>query len=184
MRFPRHEHQSGLPFPSSGDLPDPEIEPSSPALADGFFTPEPLRKPKAVFVQSTLKSSWSCGAYRSGRISMKKWSQGLYISCMTPFDSRIYSWLKIPVTFWNVRLQWWEPLRKLPLFILPLSSTTGTDSTVSVGSWRFFRWPGNLLLVVTTAHGWFRGFVHGDSSLWFLLCYQSFSLQTWECLSC
>jgi len=32
---------SGLPFPSPGDLPDPEIEPVSPvapALADGFFT--------------------------------------------------------------------------------------------------------------------------------------------------
>ena len=28
----------GLPFPSPGDLPDPEIKPESPALADGFFT--------------------------------------------------------------------------------------------------------------------------------------------------
>ena len=30
--FPRQRHWSGLPFPSPGDLPDPGIEPTSPAL--------------------------------------------------------------------------------------------------------------------------------------------------------
>ena len=30
--FSRQEHWSGLPFPSPGDLPDPGIEPRSPAL--------------------------------------------------------------------------------------------------------------------------------------------------------
>ena len=34
-----------VPFPSPGDLPDPGIEPTSPALAGGFFTTEPPRKP-------------------------------------------------------------------------------------------------------------------------------------------
>ena len=29
MGFPKQENQSGLPFPSLGDLPDPEIEPTS-----------------------------------------------------------------------------------------------------------------------------------------------------------
>ena len=42
--FPRQEYWSGLPFPSLGDLPDPRIEPMSPALADGFFTTESARK--------------------------------------------------------------------------------------------------------------------------------------------
>ena len=32
MGFSRQEHWSGLPFPSPGDLPDPGIEPGSPAL--------------------------------------------------------------------------------------------------------------------------------------------------------
>ena len=32
MGFPRQEYWSGLPFPSPGDLPDPGIEPESPAL--------------------------------------------------------------------------------------------------------------------------------------------------------
>ena len=32
MGFSRQENWSGLPFPSPGDLPDPGIEPGSPAL--------------------------------------------------------------------------------------------------------------------------------------------------------
>ena len=34
-----------MPFPSPEDLPDPEIEPKSPALAGGSFTAEPPGKP-------------------------------------------------------------------------------------------------------------------------------------------
>jgi len=34
----QEEYWSGLPFPSPGDLPIPEIEPVSPALAGRFFT--------------------------------------------------------------------------------------------------------------------------------------------------
>ena len=37
MRFSRQEYWSGLPFPSIGDLPNPETEPRSPACqADSF----------------------------------------------------------------------------------------------------------------------------------------------------
>ena len=32
MDFPRQEYCSGFPFPSPGSLPDPGIEPASPAL--------------------------------------------------------------------------------------------------------------------------------------------------------
>ena len=41
MGFPRQKYWSGLTFPSPGDLPDPGVEPASPALADEFFTAEP-----------------------------------------------------------------------------------------------------------------------------------------------
>ena len=45
MRFSRQEYWSGLPFPSPGDLPDPGIEPRSPAFqADALIT-EPLKTP-------------------------------------------------------------------------------------------------------------------------------------------
>ena len=45
MEFSRQECWSGLPFPPPGDLPEPGIKPSSPALAGRFFTTEPPRKP-------------------------------------------------------------------------------------------------------------------------------------------
>ena len=48
MRFPRQEYWSGLPFPTSGDLPQPGIEPvslASPPLAGGFFINMPYGKP-------------------------------------------------------------------------------------------------------------------------------------------
>ena len=43
--FPRQESWSGFPFPSPGDLPDPGIQPMTPALAGGFLTTEPPGKP-------------------------------------------------------------------------------------------------------------------------------------------
>ena len=50
MGFSRQEYWSGLPFPSPGDLPDPGIEPRSPALQADALTSEPPGKPKIVFV--------------------------------------------------------------------------------------------------------------------------------------
>ena len=41
MEFSRHEYRSGLPFPSSGDLPDPGIEPRSPTLQADALPSEP-----------------------------------------------------------------------------------------------------------------------------------------------
>ena len=50
MGSPRQEYGSGLPFPSPGDLPDPGIEPVSPALAGGFIMAAPHGKP-LIYVQ-------------------------------------------------------------------------------------------------------------------------------------
>ena len=44
MGFPRQEYWKELPFPSPGDLPDPKIEPVSPALAGRLLTTEPPGK--------------------------------------------------------------------------------------------------------------------------------------------
>ena len=41
MGFSRQEYWSGLPFPSPGDLPDPGIEPGSPAFQADTLTSEP-----------------------------------------------------------------------------------------------------------------------------------------------
>ena len=50
MGFPRQDYWSGLPFPSPGDLPDPSIEPRSPALQADSLPTELRGKPQ--------KSSW------------------------------------------------------------------------------------------------------------------------------
>ena len=44
MGFSRQEYWSRQPFPSPGDLPDPGIEPGSPALQADSLPPEPLGK--------------------------------------------------------------------------------------------------------------------------------------------
>ena len=44
MEFSRQEYWSGLPFLSPGDLPNPGIEPGSPALQEDFSLAEPQGK--------------------------------------------------------------------------------------------------------------------------------------------
>ena len=43
MELSRQEYWSGLPFPSLGDLPNPVIEPGSPALKADSLPPEPVQ---------------------------------------------------------------------------------------------------------------------------------------------
>ena len=45
MEFSRQEYWNGLPLPSPGDLPDPGIEPRSPALQADALPFEPPGKP-------------------------------------------------------------------------------------------------------------------------------------------
>ena len=72
MGFSRQEYWSGLSFPSPGNLPDPETEPGSPALAGGFFTTAPPGKPNVnVNVKSLSRvrlsaTSWTV-AYQAPR---------------------------------------------------------------------------------------------------------------------
>ena len=48
MGFPRQAYWSGLPFPPPRDLPEPGIEPASPALQVGSLPPEPPGKRENV----------------------------------------------------------------------------------------------------------------------------------------
>ena len=56
MEFSRQEHWSGLPFPSSGDLPNPGIEPGSPALQAA--TREALRREIQVHLIQQFSEVW------------------------------------------------------------------------------------------------------------------------------
>ena len=55
MGFSRQECWSGLPFPSPGDLPDPGIEPRSPALQAHTLTSEPPGKRRKKDLISLIK---------------------------------------------------------------------------------------------------------------------------------
>ena len=46
MEFSRPDYWSGQPFPSPGDLPNPGIEPRSPALQTDSLPAKPQGKPK------------------------------------------------------------------------------------------------------------------------------------------
>ena len=54
MEFSRQEYWSGLPFPSPGHLPNPGIEPWSPALQADALPPEPLEKPNYHLTYSQI----------------------------------------------------------------------------------------------------------------------------------
>ena len=53
MGFSRQEYWGGLPFPSPGDLPNPGIEPESPAFQADALTSEPLGY-KIIHVKRTM----------------------------------------------------------------------------------------------------------------------------------
>ena len=72
MGFSRQENWSGFPFPSPEDLPDPEIEPGSPALEAEALTSEPLvccNKTATVSLPSTSITSHNYHFFRFGGMS-------------------------------------------------------------------------------------------------------------------
>ena len=58
MGFFRQECRSGLPFPSSGNLPNPGIEPRSPTLqADVLLSEPPGKPPNSIEMGKYLKGA-------------------------------------------------------------------------------------------------------------------------------
>ena len=58
MEFSRPEYWTGFPFPSSGDLSSPGIEPRSPALQEDSLPAEPPGKAKNKEVGSLSLLQW------------------------------------------------------------------------------------------------------------------------------
>ena len=61
MRFSRQGYWSGLPFPSPGDLPNPGIEPRSPALQEDSLLSELQGKPLYFFEPLFLEGGKTTG---------------------------------------------------------------------------------------------------------------------------
>ena len=67
MGLPRQEYWSGLPFPSPGDLPDPEIKLRSPVLQADSLLPEPPGKPRVRYIPLNVRVTFqSHGAKARG----------------------------------------------------------------------------------------------------------------------
>ena len=68
MGLSRQEHWSGLPFPSPGDLPNPGIEPWSPALQTNALPSELPGKPMLITANATVVKSLLADAGDTGSI--------------------------------------------------------------------------------------------------------------------
>ena len=100
MRSPRQEYWNGLPLPSLGDLPNPGMEPVSPALVGKFFTTEPPGRLNTQIVVGLKPSPWfhtalhgdghgtlfSSHRKQNGEAEGEKW-----LSCPAP------GWRDIPI---------------------------------------------------------------------------------------
>ena len=87
MAFSRQEYWSGLPFPAPGDLPDPGIEPRSPALQADSLLSEPLGKPpihtlpyvnlitSGKLLYSTRSSAWCSVMTERDRMGSRRAAQ-------------------------------------------------------------------------------------------------------------
>ena len=81
MGFSRQEYWNGLPFPSSGDLPNPGIKPGSPALQADTLSSEPWGKPLKMVVKNgsyNLKGRLNWGSGLNSRIT-RKFHLSLYL---------------------------------------------------------------------------------------------------------
>ena len=111
MGFSRQEYWSGLPCPPPGDLPNPGIEPKSPALQEDSLPSEPPGKPKNTGVGSLsllqgnfpiLESKW--GLLHCRRILYQLHYQGslleyLNINFLTAKSLNFeFSWLDFVIT--------------------------------------------------------------------------------------
>ena len=90
MGFSGQEYWSGLPCPSPGDLPNPGIEPASPALAGGFFT---------------TSTTWES---HSSTYTREKWNENISLQkelCMnshssTTNNSQNIETIQTPINLW------------------------------------------------------------------------------------
>ena len=123
MAFPRQEYWSRLPFPTAGDLPDPEIEPvslASPALAGGFFTLEPPRKP--ITKATDHNYFWYCSSDSVNFFTISHSSTvSLVFSKEWIFSLWFYFIVRFPLTLPYFLLNCLQSSSKLPFLVWKLS---------------------------------------------------------------
>ena len=103
MGSPRQEFWTGLPFPSPGDLLNPGIKPTSPALAGGFFTAEPPGKPHIL--------GW-------GDFKLKSQGKIIQQQQMTEWGKNALNFATAPGSLWSMH---WQSSDKPSQWKIPMS---------------------------------------------------------------
>ena len=97
MGFSRQEYWRGLPFPFLGDLPDPGIEPRSPAMRADTLPSEPPGKPS----QYISEFIWFSISHAHSPKPVLNFSSGFYV---------VTFWKK-SIHIWNYLLWCYNPLK-------------------------------------------------------------------------
>ena len=122
----RQEYWSGLPFPPPWDLPDSEIKPLSPALADEFFTTE-LRKNS---ISGALESPRDCTLHFTAPSLSAQVCEGKEGIVHSP-RVQICHWQQVS----KPQVQQWTPLvQPQNIYNLSKQSSGREKQTVSSGS--------------------------------------------------
>ena len=96
MGFFRQEYWSGLRFPSPGDLPNPGMEPSSPALQADSLPSEPQGKPNLKLSLLKMQLPWNPipRSFRTGgspTLSTSKYKFSCPLASKSPIEPSILS---------------------------------------------------------------------------------------------
>ena len=126
MGFSRHKYWSGLPFPSPGDIPDPGMEPGSPALRADSLPSAPPGKPTLILRQDVNNRRYSRKARRTKRNCLHKLFRRRGWQRMRWLDGITNS---MDMSFWASPGSWWwtgEPdmLKSMGLQSVRLSDWT------------------------------------------------------------
>ena len=104
--FPRQEYQSGLPWPSPGDLPNPGIEPESPALRRILYHLSHPTTPNILFFTCLVvgNSSTKCFSQRKQAGLLQQKSPGEKQVFLDPLPSLFQTFVTKQKLFYNMIL--------------------------------------------------------------------------------
>ena len=99
MEFSRQEYWSGQPFPPPGDLPDPGVEPRSPALQADALRSEPPGEPKPLRVcVCVCVSVCMCVSHSVVSNSVTPWTVAPQVPLSKEFSRQEY-WSGLPFPY-------------------------------------------------------------------------------------
>ena len=107
MGFSRQEYWSGLPFPSTGDLPDPEIKPRSPALQADSLSSRPPGKPKTSVTQVNRQQVFLAILNYLIRLSISVNIHGHDQQCIDNIYNQLLSTIKYVSIVWESPVVQW-----------------------------------------------------------------------------